>query len=192
VKHVGQGRLGGSKRAKTVPPAPADWDETVADALETWRAAMDRPLFVYFVQAVSGGPVKIGGAENPVRRLWELQCGNPERLVVRALLLASVDSEESIQRSWRPVAHIGGEWFGAGYEDAIVALAAHASGEQLRRYRDCRPSLQALGEYGRRALAFPRPGLVADSSAAITPPEPVAHRPDTPPSTQAPVSGVRS
>lgn len=37
---------------------------------------------VYFIQARAGGPVKIGRAFFPKKRLKELQLGNPERLVI--------------------------------------------------------------------------------------------------------------
>lgn len=99
-------------------------DETTRQALLYWSVRIGDPLFVYFIQADYGGPVKIGKAKDPLTRLSELQCGNPSRLLIRALLLASDDLERDLHAWWRPRAHIRGEWFEA--QDTILMLAHDA------------------------------------------------------------------
>ena len=44
-------------------------------------------MYVYFIQRVTGGPVKIGKAERPDRRLSALQVANLDELVIRAVCL---------------------------------------------------------------------------------------------------------
>lgn len=69
---------------------------------------------VYFIQQGSNGPVKIGytqDAKRLQRRLVSLQCGNPERLYVRAILEnAGPASEERIHRTFGRH-RLRGEWF---------------------------------------------------------------------------------
>jgi hypothetical protein len=70
------------------------------------------PNAVYFVQADSGGPVKIGTGRTPgiPQRLAALQTGNPYRLVVRRLVAGDDRLERRLHdffQSYRMV----GEWF---------------------------------------------------------------------------------
>lgn len=52
--------------------------------------------FVYFIQAEHGGPVKIGWARDPAKRLRELQTGSPHRLVVRATIAGALADEAAL------------------------------------------------------------------------------------------------
>jgi hypothetical protein len=101
-----------------------------AAAIEHWKGKVDGPLFVYFVQSGEGGPVKIGKANNPLKRIMELQCGNPVPLLLQAVVLASIDLEESLHLRWS-AANIGGEWFAGGLQDQLVERAREAMAGQI-------------------------------------------------------------
>ena len=66
---------------------------------------------VYFVRAVSGGPVKIGFTDGRIAdRLSSIQTGHPERLRVLAAFPATIEVERELHA--RFAAHRGnGEWF---------------------------------------------------------------------------------
>jgi hypothetical protein len=69
--------------------------------------------FVYFIQAIDGGPIKIGysaTAEGVQARLKSMQTGNPQPLVVRRLVEAPPEYERQLHNrlaEWRA----RGEWF---------------------------------------------------------------------------------
>ena len=54
--------------------------------------------FVYLIQAVDGGPIKIGFAADPAARLRELQVGHPERLRVLVTLADDGGLERQLHR----------------------------------------------------------------------------------------------
>lgn len=90
------------------------------DVIETWRAA-GVTQFVYFVQEVDGGPVKIGTATDPLKRCAMLQCGNPRQLVVRYVIPGDTAVENSLHhRFWEH--RTAGEWF--DIPDVVLAWAA--------------------------------------------------------------------
>lgn len=92
---------------------------------------------VYFIQAEHGGPVKIGTAAAPERRLAELQCGNPDALVLRA----TIDGDELTERDLHDryaEHHIRGEWFWPSVDlEREVGVALGAA--ELRVSRCLRP-----------------------------------------------------
>lgn len=67
-------------------------------------------MFVYFIQQEDGGPVKIGKAERPDRRLDCLQLGNPNILVIRAVCLGGLGAERRLHRHFKND-RIDREWF---------------------------------------------------------------------------------
>lgn len=95
-----------------------------------WRERLSDPLFVYFIQSGDSGPVKIGQANDPAKRMAHLQCGNPLPLRLRAVVLAGVDLESDLHGLWRN-ACVGGEWFGGGHEDFIINNALRAMAQQI-------------------------------------------------------------
>lgn len=110
-----------------------------AHAYHFWKqSTVEDPQFVYFVQAREGGPVKIGLAVDPLARLGELQCGNPAELEIAEVILGSKDTEESQHHHWRE-ARLRGEWFGRGYEEAILAIAQTTSLMQIELLADSEP-----------------------------------------------------
>jgi hypothetical protein len=117
---------------------PDDRPEAVRAPLDFWPTVIDKPLFIYFIQDESG-PVKIGLALKPWTRLGELQVGNPRDLELKAVILGSVETEEMLHSHWAPASHVRGEWFGNGYETAILALAAETSARQIADYKAGEP-----------------------------------------------------
>lgn len=65
---------------------------------------------VYFAQAASGGPIKIGFSTRAHRRRPELQTGNPERLTYIAFIPGTVEDERAFHSRFRD-ARLEGEWF---------------------------------------------------------------------------------
>lgn len=73
--------------------------------------------YVYFVQAETGGPIKIGSANNVKRRLKQLQTGNPELLVLLHSTTGGKRLERSLQESFKKY-NKRDEWFFP--DDSIV------------------------------------------------------------------------
>lgn len=65
---------------------------------------------VYFARAGSAGPVKIGHARDPKRRMTLLQTGNPERLAVIRLIAGGLPEEAEAHRHFADL-RLNGEWF---------------------------------------------------------------------------------
>jgi len=85
--------------------------------------------YVYFVQAISGGPIKIGTTLDLEARLRELQCGNPEKLRYIGTVEGDLKTERALHKKLS--AHrIRGEWF---HPVAAVRDAMLAAGAQGRR-----------------------------------------------------------
>jgi hypothetical protein len=65
---------------------------------------------VYFIQAKSGGPIKIGCARSLKCRLRQLQVGNPAKLQILASVPGTIADERAIQKRFSDSrAHL--EWF---------------------------------------------------------------------------------
>lgn len=114
--------------------------------------------FVYFVREQPEGAIKIGAATHPIRRLRELQVGNPRRLKIERLVFGDVTAERLIQTYLAEFA-IGGkprastfkaphapptEWFESTAYDRIM----RAAGEILlaQRMLELRPEGHTVGE----------------------------------------------
>lgn len=67
-------------------------------------------LHLYLMQAGGVGPVKIGRANDPLRRARELQPGCAERIIVRAVLLDRGSEERELHTRFASV-RLAGEWF---------------------------------------------------------------------------------
>jgi hypothetical protein len=88
----------------------------IADALPPRRQTVPpiwrhRTGYVYFIQEVGGGPVKIGFALTPTDRLRALQTGNPRKLrIVRTVRCEFRAYERHLHRYYAPF-HLAREWF---------------------------------------------------------------------------------
>lgn len=72
-------------------------------------------MFIYFIQSVNGGPIKIGKADNPQVRLKMLQSANPETLDIIGLAQGGVVQERMLHKHFDN-ARIQGEWFNPSLE----------------------------------------------------------------------------
>lgn len=82
-------------------------DEAAALAL---RNLLDEPVWIYFVQAGSEGPIKIGIACDPRQRFFVLQSANPTELLPLGRYLGTPAEEKRLHAEF--AAHrIRGEWF---------------------------------------------------------------------------------
>lgn len=76
---------------------------------------------VYFIQAIEGGPIKIGMSQNPERRLADLQVGSPVRLRIIGVAVGGQQREAALHR--RLAKHrVHGEWF-ADAPEVMAAIA---------------------------------------------------------------------
>jgi hypothetical protein len=78
---------------------------------------------IYFAQSVTGGPIKIGIAEDVRARLRELQCGSPVELAIIGARPGYSSDEARLHRVLAKH-RLHGEWF----EDCIEVRAAIAKG----------------------------------------------------------------
>lgn len=106
--------------------------ESVNDDLAIWtEAGVDQ--FVYFAQEADDGPVKIGTARNPVKRLAMLQTGNPRDLQLRVVVPGDSRVEQSLHwRFWEY--RLCGEWF--SHQEILLAFAAGIRESALAFYRE--------------------------------------------------------
>jgi Meiotically up-regulated gene 113 len=86
------------------------------------RALARGEQLVYFVQAVEGGPIKIGVARDPLTRLADLQVGSPYKLRLYGLRRGGVAEERRLHKRFR-ADRLQGEWFKASGELAELAGA---------------------------------------------------------------------
>lgn len=113
---------------------------------------------VYFVQAVDGGPIKIGFSENPLERLRALQMASPASLRLVALVPGSYADEAAVHAHLH--AHrLHGEWF-TDHEDVLDVLRAPLStlprAVALRRniWDEARGAMLAVRDETTRALTL--------------------------------------
>lgn len=67
--------------------------------------------YVYLIQCGQNGPIKIGTAWNPFRRMKLLQTGNHRRLFLRAVFIDTNPSLEFVLHEHFKESRIRGEWF---------------------------------------------------------------------------------
>lgn len=87
--------------------------------------------FVYFIQAEGGGPVKIGWAKRPKKRLSSIQTSHKDRLVIRKLVAARTEAEAKFHKRFAK-SRLQGEWFEAT-PDLVAFMAAEISGAGEKR-----------------------------------------------------------
>lgn len=68
------------------------------------------PGFIYFIQGQSGGPIKIGYAENVKNRIKTLQTGYFETLIILATYPGGVTQEKQLHERFNHI-RLRGEWF---------------------------------------------------------------------------------
>jgi hypothetical protein len=85
---------------------------------------------IYFIQGVDGGPIKIGVANDPQRRLSDLQRTSPVRLQILATEPGDLLEEAALHQKFKSD-RMHGEWFNdtPALRDHIASLT---SGSELR------------------------------------------------------------
>lgn len=66
--------------------------------------------YVYFIQGLCGGAIKIGYSKNPTSRLKELQTGYPDTLTILYMLRGSGQVENFLHNKFEHL-RLKGEWF---------------------------------------------------------------------------------
>lgn len=89
----------------------------------TWFSA-GASSFVYFVQPVGGGPVKIGRTAVPSSRLARIQVGHPEKLQILCALPGGAHMEKIIHGAFAKC-RMQGEWFAPS--DRLLKLISELS-----------------------------------------------------------------
>lgn len=129
-------RRKGSSRTRNRASSVELVTDAAAETLRYWREHNAAWMFVYFIQEGMDGPIKIGEAADPPKRLEHMQCGNPRPLRVVAVILAERTTEWQLHGYWRSSAWIRGEWFGRGHQEAILAKAQQIAEAQIDAHRD--------------------------------------------------------
>ena len=97
----------------------------MAQILRAFEAATPR-TYLYAIQHGEGGPVKIGVAKNPAKRLRDLQIGNPVTLNGIAAWRCLPGDEAELHELFGE-ARLRGEWFWPTHE--LLAYVLHEGGE---------------------------------------------------------------
>lgn len=129
-------------------------------------------IWLYFIQQGYGGPVKIGLASDPQKRLEQLQVGNPQTLCLRAQRPGHPELEADLHRLFAS-GHIRGEWFRPDTPFLRVTIE-RAKDETLTGRYVSRDEVAALREAReRRAVDLVRRGRwdEAQELIATVPPE---------------------
>jgi hypothetical protein len=116
---------------------------------------------IYFVQAKSGGPIKIGHAVNVFQRLRELQVANPAPLHVIGVMDGDLEAEARVHATFAND-RLRGEWFSES--DALKAFIT-ANGRSL--------TVKAKASHGFRAIieAFPDRVVLVQQLRVLAPTE---------------------
>lgn len=101
--------------------------DPIVDGVETattWSCPAVTNPSVYFIQAIAGGPVKIGRSITPTERLSSLQTGNPMPLRIIATIPGGAFAERALHRAFADD-RVKGEWFSPSRE--LMAFIAEIS-----------------------------------------------------------------
>lgn len=99
---------------------------------------------IYLIQAGVGGPLKIGCAAEPRKRLSDLQTGSPEPLTLVLAILGGLREERELHERFA-ASHRRGEWFNPTKE--VLAFIASYEGRYTRQWEDIsaiEPDLERL------------------------------------------------
>lgn len=104
--------------------------------------------YVYFIGEPDNGPLKIGVAKDPIKRIRAMQTGNPRRLRIEYVLLGDRELEQLLHEYWEPFAiksakrrrnpdaAPGTEWFEPRLREELFPILATAVDRQLEYLYD--------------------------------------------------------
>lgn len=95
--------------------------KTAVEGAERTRTAVPDRTWVYFIQAGTNGPVKIGTADSPRLRCEHFQTGNHRPLSVVHKFRGSIEDEHALHELFTDL-HVRGEWFRARVLELLPAL----------------------------------------------------------------------
>ena len=85
-----------------------------------WNSQHSYKGYIYFIQGVSGGPIKIGYSKNPQKRLATFQTSHSERLVILGCVKGNIAYERQLHKQFSAYRIRGnGEWFRPGREIVV-------------------------------------------------------------------------
>lgn len=102
--------------------------------LEFWSEHLEDPSFVYLIQGDPGTPVKIGVAKDPLKRMRELQTGNPSKLHLQYVIPGDAGLERHLHNRARRGAVLG-EWFDGPDVAALQLLVERIAGIMVKAFR---------------------------------------------------------
>lgn len=118
-----------------------DWG-AVADVFDAARR-ITNPSFVYFI-VEQDGPIKIGLAKDPIKRLRGMQTGNSRRLRLEHVLVGDRETEGLLHELWEPDAirsatkrngaegYTCTEWFDPSVRNELFHVADVAAEAQIK------------------------------------------------------------
>ena len=102
-------------------------------------------MFVYFIQSVNGGPIKIGTAKRPDRRLFFLQTANPYPLIIIGVAAGGRIAETTLHRRFGASRIGSSEWF-EPTDDLIALIGTLPTWDQVCSGKTC-PEIGELDQY---------------------------------------------
>ncbi|MEE9610392.1 MAG: GIY-YIG nuclease family protein [Desulfatiglandales bacterium] len=121
LRHVMAGRIQGGAFFSSSSVAWHFWDLEH----ENQKMKADQQ-HIYFIQAVNGGPIKIGLAKNPKARLSELQTAHPYELHIVGVIPNGGKLLESSLHKQFANERLNGEWFKESHSLLEVIREARA------------------------------------------------------------------
>lgn len=91
-------------------------------------------MSVYFVQSQAGGPIKIGYAAHPTKRLGDLKVGSPQPLVLLLEITGGRALESELHARFS-AGRLHGEWFAADTAGLIDYIAQRRTEQADREER---------------------------------------------------------
>lgn len=107
-------------------------------------------MFVYFIRSAKGGPIKIGTAKRPDRRLAFLQPASPYPLEIIGVASGGRVAETTLHRRFASCRIENSEWFEAA-ADLVDLVSALPTWDQVCNGASC-PEITELDQY-RQTLA---------------------------------------
>lgn len=86
--------------------------------------------FVYFIQEVYNGFIKVGHSRRPTERLAACQTGNPRELHLIGMMPGGRGLERTLHQRFREH-HMQGEWFAPG-DDLVAFIRENAVDPEAR------------------------------------------------------------
>lgn len=149
VKHQVKGKVRAGRAKRPEPESPldrasareVDWAHV---SLFNAARGVANAKFVYAIGEEELGPVKIGVAKDPIRRLRGMQTGNPRRLRVERVVLGDVHTEQLLHELWetyaiftpgargKPESRPGTEWFKPEIRNKLFPILATAGELQAK------------------------------------------------------------